>query len=77
MEIVNVGRVLLIVGLLTTALGLALVLGGRLPFLGRLPGDITIRWGAGALFFPIVTCLILSVLLSIGLNLLLRFLNRA
>jgi hypothetical protein len=64
-----VGRLLLIAGLVIAALG-ALVMAG-VP-LGRLPGDITIRRGNTTFYFPIVTCLVLSVLLTLLLAVLRR-----
>ena len=56
------GRALIAAGLVLVAAGLAVQLG--LP-LGRLPGDIIIRRGSGTFYFPIVTCLIVSLVLSI------------
>ena len=56
------GKVLLVAGLIVAALGALMMLG--LP-LGRLPGDITIRRGNGTFYFPIVTCLVLSVLFTL------------
>jgi len=56
------GRALIAAGLVLVAAGLAVQLG--LP-LGRLPGDIIIRRGSGTFYFPIVTCLIASIVLSI------------
>jgi len=70
------GRLLLVVGLVIAGLGLLLVLGGRLPFLGQLPGDVSLRWGSGSLYFPIVTCLVLSVVVTVGVNILLHVLHR-
>ena len=70
------GRVLLMMGLVLAVVGGLFILGARLPFFGRLPGDISVRWDGGGFFFPIVTCLVVSVLLTIGVNVLLRLLNR-
>ena len=56
------GRALIIIGLVLVGVGLLIKLG--LP-IGRLPGDIVIRRGSGTFYFPIVTCLILSVVLSL------------
>ena len=56
------GRALIIVGLVLVGVGLLIKLG--LP-IGRLPGDIVIRRGSGTFYFPIVTCLIVSVVLSL------------
>jgi hypothetical protein len=62
----GVGRLLIIAGLMLVALGVLLVIGERLPVrFGRLPGDIVVRGKNGAFYFPIVTCLILSVLFSL------------
>jgi hypothetical protein len=44
--------------------------------LGNLPGDIVIRRGNFTLVIPIVTSIVISILLTVGLNLLIRFLNR-
>ena len=56
------GKALLVAGLVIAALGALMMLG--LP-LGRLPGDITIRRGNATFYFPIVTCLVLSVLFTL------------
>lgn len=66
------GRVLIVVGLLIAASGLFLLLVGRVPFLGRLPGDIAIQRGNWSVYFPIVTCIVLSIALTIVLNLFAR-----
>jgi hypothetical protein len=55
-------RMLIIIGVVLVGVGLLMKLG--LP-IGRLPGDIVIRRGNGSFYFPIVTCLILSVVLSL------------
>ena len=56
------GRFLIVVGLVIVAVGVAVQMG--LP-LGRLPGDIIIRRGNGTFYFPIVTCIIVSIVLTI------------
>ena len=56
------GRALIVIGLLIAAAGLLIQLG--VP-IGRLPGDMVIRRGQSTFYFPIVTCIILSVLLSL------------
>jgi hypothetical protein len=65
----DLGRMLLVVGGLLAAVGLVLLLAGRVPFLGRLPGDIVYRKGGTTVYVPVVTCLLLSLLLSLLLNL--------
>jgi hypothetical protein len=67
------GRVLIALGVLLIVAGLLVTLGERLPLrLGRLPGDIVIRGKHGAFYFPIVTCILISVALSLLLRLLRR-----
>jgi hypothetical protein len=67
----EVGRILLIVGLLIAAVGLLAVLGVRLPF-GQLPGDIRIGGERGGIFIPLATMLVVSLILTVLLNLFLR-----
>ena len=59
------GRTLVVIGLIIAAIGLAISAG--LP-LGRLPGDIVIRRGSSTFYFPIVTCLVVSLLLTLILS---------
>ena len=62
----ELGKVLLIAGALLALGGALLMLGGRLPLrLGRLPGDIVYRGKNGSFYFPIVTCLLLSAVLTL------------
>jgi hypothetical protein len=67
---VGVGRFLIIAGLVLLVAGIWITLGWKMPFrLGRLPGDIRYRSGNTAIYFPIVTCIVLSLLLTLVLNL--------
>ena len=60
------GRTLLILGAVSVIVGAFLYFGGRLPLrLGRLPGDIIRRGEHTTFYFPIVTCLVISIILSI------------
>jgi len=60
----ELGRALLVLGGLLVAIGALLYLGGKLPLrLGRLPGDIVHRGEHTTFYFPIVTCLVLSLVL--------------
>ena len=63
-----VGRALVIIGLFITVLGTIMILTPRVPFLGRLPGDIVIQRDGLTIYIPIATMLIVSVLLSVVLN---------
>ena len=61
----DIGRMLVVFGLLIALVGVALVLVGRVPWLGRLPGDIRIQRGNWTFYFPLATSLLLSVVLSL------------
>lgn len=63
----DLGRVLIVVGLAVAALGLVLTVGGRIPWIGRLPGDIHVHRGPWTFYFPLATSLLLSVVLSLAL----------
>jgi hypothetical protein len=63
-----IGRMFIAVGLLVAALGVIVSLGEKLPIrLGRLPGDIIIRGKHSVFYFPLVTCLLISAVLSLVL----------
>lgn len=63
-----VGRTLIFIGLALVALGLLVSLGEKLPIrFGRLPGDIVVRGKNSVFYFPIVTSLLLSALLSLAM----------
>lgn len=72
----DLGRLLLLIGGAIVVLGAILVVVGRAPFFGRLPGDIAFRRGNTSFYFPIVTCLVLSVALTVVVNLLLLLFRR-
>jgi Protein of unknown function (DUF2905) len=59
------GWVLLVLGLVITGVGLVWILAPSIPWLGRLPGDIRIERESFRLYFPLVTCLLLSLILSL------------
>src|SRR6202451_1440845 len=62
----ELGKVLLILGVALVGAGTLLVFGVRLPFrLGRLPGDIVYQGRNGSFYFPVVTCILLSLVLSL------------
>jgi hypothetical protein len=71
MDMSTVGRLLVVVGIVVAAVGGFLALGGRLPF-GRLPGDISIQGQNSGFFFPIVSCIVISVVLTVVLNIVIR-----
>ena len=61
----DLGKSLVVIGLVIVVVGGVLMLAGRVPWLGRLPGDIYIQRGNWSFYFPIVTSLVLSVLLTV------------
>ncbi len=63
------GRLLIVVGVVIVALGTLLVLGDRVPLLGRLPGDIRIVRDGVVVLIPLGTMLVLSIVLSVVLGL--------
>ena len=65
----ELGKLLVIFGAVLVLLGLSLWSGFGAGWLGRLPGDIRIERGQTAFYFPIVTCIILSIVLSLLLSL--------
>ncbi len=67
------GKTLIVIGLILAAIGVLFAFGTKLPWrIGRLPGDIVYRRGNSTFYFPLITCLILSLILT----LLLRFFTR-
>ncbi len=65
----HIGKLLIIVGVVFVILGLVMIFAGRIPFVGKLPGDIYIKRGNFSIYFPVVTMLVLSIILTIILNL--------
>lgn len=62
----DLGRTLIVAGAVLIVAGVIVVAGSHLPIkLGRLPGDINYQGRNGSFHFPIVTCLLLSVILSV------------
>ncbi len=74
----DLGRVLIGVGLLIVVVGVVVVIADRLGLpLGRLPGDITFQRGPLTVFAPLVSCLVVSVLLTVIVNVVLWLLRRS
>ena len=61
----EVGKLLIVFGLLIAGVGVVLVVAGRLPWIGRLPGDIHIQRGNFTFYFPLATSILVSVLLTL------------
>jgi hypothetical protein len=61
----GLGRSLIILGIIITVIGIIVTFAGKIPWLGKLPGDIYIRKGNFTFYFPLVTCILLSVFISL------------
>jgi hypothetical protein len=61
----DLGKSLVVIGLVIALVGVVVMLAGRVPWLGRLPGDIYVQRGNWSFYFPVVTSLVLSVLLTL------------
>lgn len=68
----ELGRFLLIIAGVIAVIGLVLLFAGRIPFFGQLPGDIIIERENSRIFIPLVSMLVVSVVLTIVLNLVIR-----
>ena len=72
MDLQSIGKILILGGAFLAFLGLLLFFWQRIPFLGKLPGDIFLQKESFQFFFPIVTCIIISIVLTIIPNLVFR-----
>ncbi len=61
----DLGKLLILFGVLLIAVGVLLTVAGKVPWLGRLPGDISYKGEHFTFYFPIVTCLLVSLVLSV------------
>jgi hypothetical protein len=66
------GKGLILMGILLVVAGGLVWAFGRIPYLGRLPGDIYVRRGNASFYFPLMTCIILSIVVSLIVGLLRR-----
>ena len=68
----GVGRLLILIGIVAIAAGIVLLYLPRLPWIGRLPGDILVQRERFTLYFPLATSIVISLVLTILLNLFFR-----
>ncbi len=71
-DFTGLGRILIVIGLVVTGIGLVMVFAGKIPFLGKLPGDFLFRGKNFSFYFPLTT----SILISVILTLILWLINR-
>ena len=60
-----IGKMLIVIGLVVAAVGLLFMLSDKIPWLGRLPGDIIVRKKNYTFYFPLATCIVVSIVLSL------------
>ncbi|MBW2305890.1 MAG: DUF2905 domain-containing protein [Deltaproteobacteria bacterium] len=61
----ELGKLLIITGLVLAAIGVIFVFGANIPWLGRLPGDIVVQRPRIRVYFPLTTCILISIILSL------------
>ena len=61
----HIGRLLVIFGAVIAAVGMLVILSGKLPWLGRLPGDIVLQRKNFTVYFPLATSILISLLLTL------------
>lgn len=71
MEIHSLGKIIIAMGIFLVVFGSLILLFPKIPFIGKLPGDILIKRGNLTLFFPLVSSIIISLIITIILNLIL------
>ena len=72
----GLGKILLIVGGIFIILGLLFLFSQHIPFLGKLPGDIIIKKDNFSFYFPVVSFLIISIVVTIIINIIFHFLGK-
>jgi len=72
LDVSGFGKLLIIIGLVIAGLGFLILLGGKIPWLGKLPGDFYFKGKNFTFYFPLATSIIISVILTI----ILMFINR-
>lgn len=72
----SMGKSLILVGAIIVIVGLAVTLAGRVPGLGKLPGDIVWQRDNVSIYIPIVTSIVISVVLTVLLNVVVRLFGR-
>jgi hypothetical protein len=65
LDLSGFGKTLILIGLVIAGLGFLLLLGGKIPWLGKLPGDFFYKGKNLTFYFPLATCIIISIILTI------------
>ena len=61
----DLGRVLIVIGVILVIVGAVFLLAPKIPWLGRLPGDISYKRGNFSFYFPLGTCILISIILTL------------
>lgn len=73
---IQIGKILILTGISFVIIGLILIFGPKIPYFGRLPGDIYLKRDNLIFYAPIVSFLILSIILSVIINLILKIFKK-
>jgi hypothetical protein len=65
----DLGRLLIVIGVILVVVGAALLLAPKIPWLGKLPGDFSYKRGNFSFYFPLGTCILISIILTLILYL--------
>jgi len=68
-EFQSFGKIIILIGAILIGMGLVILLVGKIPGVGRLPGDILLKKGNLTFYFPLATCFIISIVLTVIINL--------
>ncbi len=71
-----IGIIIMIAGIVLMIFGALFLMADKIPFLGNLPGDIHMRGRKWSVWFPVTTCILLSIILTLLINLVARFLRK-
>ena len=72
MEFQSLGKTIIFIGVFLVIFGLLLTFSNRIPFIGKLPGDFVFKRDNFSIYFPLATSILLSVILTLVLNFILR-----
>ena len=64
-DLSGIGKILLIIGLVIAGIGVLFLLGGKIPWIGRLPGDFYYKGKNFTFYFPLATSIVVSIILTI------------
>lgn len=71
MEINSLGKIIIVTGIFLVVFGSLILLSPKIPLIGKLPGDILVKRGSFTFFFPLASSIIISLIITIILNLIL------